>query len=276
MSAVASILLHLDATPSSVVRLEVASELAARLDAGITALFGAAWDADRISFAYSASAALEAAALDPAALVLEQARSQLRSHRLFDSPEIAWCEIAGNSVTRGFVEEAVYADLLVVGQESRLPESGSAPPGFVEAAILDSGKPTIVVPAAMRSATVARCIVVAWNGSPQAARALAGAMPLLRLADEVHVASWSRLAPAAPFSHTDAVAWLRRHGVAAKVHLLPRSAHVAREIGPFAASVGGDLIVMGCYGRSRASERVFGGATRSVLAAMDIAVLMAH
>ena len=276
MTDVASILLHLDATPASLVRLEVASELAARLDAGITALFGAAWDADRTSFAYSASAALEAAAFDPAALVFEEAKSQLRSHHLFDSPEVMWCEIAGHSVTRGFVQEAVYADLLVVGQEARLPETGSAPPGFVETAILDSGKPTLVVPAAMRSATVARRIVVAWNGSPQAARALAGALPLLRLADEVHVASWSRLAPAAPFSRIDAVAWLRRHGVAATVHLLPPSAHIAREIGPFAASLGGDLIVMGCYGRSRASERVFGGATRSVLAAMDVAVLMAH
>lgn len=276
MTDVASILLHLDATPASLVRLEVASELAARLDAGITALFGAAWDADRTSFAYSASAALEAAAFDPAALIHEEAKSQLRSHHLFDSPEVMWCEIAGHSVTRGFVEEAVYADLLVVGQELRLPETGSAPPGFVETAILDSGKPTLVVPAAMRSATVARRIVVAWNGSPQAARALAGALPLLRLADEVHVASWSRLAPAAPFSRIDAVAWLRRHGVAATVHLLPPSAHIAREIGPFAASLGGDLIVMGCYGRSRASERVFGGATRSVLAAMDVAVLMAH
>lgn len=276
MTDVASILLHLDATPASLVRLEVASELATRLDAGITALFGAAWDADRTSFAYSASAALEAASFDPAALIHEEAKSQLRSHHLFDSPEVTWCEIAGHSVTRGFVEEAVYADLLVVGQESRLPETGSAPPGFVETAILDSGKPTLVVPAAMRSATVARRIVVAWNGSPQAARAVAGALPLLRLADEVHVASWSRLAPAAPFSRIDAVAWLRRHGVAATVHLLPPSAHIAREIGPFAASLGGDLIVMGCYGRSRASERVFGGATRSVLAAMDVAVLMAH
>jgi nucleotide-binding universal stress UspA family protein len=276
MSDVASILLHLDATPSSMVRLEVASELAARLDAGITALFGAAWDADRASFAYSASAALEASAFDPAALAHEEAKAHLRRHRLFDSPEVTWCEIVGHSVARGFVEEAVYADLLVVGQESRLPESGSAPPGFVETAILDSGKPTIVVPALLRTPTVARCIVVAWNGSAQAARALAGALPLLRLADAVHVASWSRLAPAAPFSRVDAIGWLRRHGVDAELHLLEPSAHVAREIGPFAARVGGDLIVMGCYGRSRASERVFGGATRSVLAAMDVAVLMAH
>ena len=276
MSDVASILLHLDATPSSVARLEVASELAARLDAGITAVFGAAWDADRTSFAYSASAALEASAFDPAALALEEAKAHLRRHPLFDSPAVTWCEIAGSSVTRGFVEEAVYADLLVVGQQSRLPETGSAPVGFVESVILDSGKPTLVVPDAMRTPTVARRIVVAWNGSAQAARALAGALPLLRLADEVHVASWSRIVPSAPFSRIDAVAWLRRHGVEARVHLLDPSAHVAREIGPFAASVGGDLIVMGCYGRSRASERVFGGATRSLLAAMDVAVLMAH
>lgn len=276
MSDVASILLHLDATPSSVARLGVASELGSRLDAGITAVFGAAWDADRGSFAYSASAALEASAFDPGALLHEEAKAQLRRHRLFDSPEVAWCEIVGHPVTRGFVEEAVYADLLVIGQQLRLPETGSAPPGFVEMVILDSGKPTLVVPVAMRCATVGRRIVVAWNGSPQAARALAGALPLLRLADEVHVASWSRLAPMAPFSRIDAVAWLRRHGVDARVHLLEPSAHVARDIGPFAASVGGDLVVMGCYGRSRASERVFGGATRSVLATMDVPVLMAH
>jgi nucleotide-binding universal stress UspA family protein len=276
MSGVASILVHLDATPESVGRLEVASELAVRLDARIVAMFGAAWDADRTAFAYSAGAALEAQAFDPEALAQEEAKAQLRRHRLFDGPDVDWYEIAGHSIARGFVQEAVYADLLVVGRQPRLPESGAAPPGFVESVILDSGRPTLVVPSPMRANTVARRIVVAWNGSPQAARALTGALPLLRLAEAVHVVSWSRLAPAAPFSGVDAIGWLRGHDIAAELHLLEPASNVAREIGPFAARVGGDLIVMGCYGRSRASERVFGGATRSVLAAMDIAVLMAH
>jgi nucleotide-binding universal stress UspA family protein len=109
-----------------------------------------------------------------------------------------------------------------------------------------------------------------------ASRALNGALPLLQRADGVHVVSWTRQAPLAPFSGIDVREYLARHGVAAEIHQQPASSNVARDLAAMVHELSADLIVMGCYGHSRVSERVFGGTSRSILAAGDVAVLMAH
>jgi nucleotide-binding universal stress UspA family protein len=119
-------------------------------------------------------------------------------------------------------------------------------------------------------------VLIAWNGSPQAARAVAGALPLLRRATKVHVASWSRQPMAAPFSRTSIAGHLRRHGVEATPHAYPSTSNVGREVMRVAEALHADLVVMGCYGRSRTAERMLGGATRSVLATMPVALLMSH
>jgi nucleotide-binding universal stress UspA family protein len=275
MADVKSILLHVDARPASVTRLQVAIDLAVRLDARLTAVFGATWD-ESAAFAYSAGAALDAGPGHAQAVPHAEARLRLRRHRLFEAAEVGWCEIVGEAVTPGFLAEAIYADLLVVGQQAGAPESGAAPAGFVESAILQSGRPTLVVPLELRQPSVGRRAVVAWNGSVQSVRALSGALPLLRAADEVHVATWTRHAPLAPFSRIDIREFLGRHGIEARIHQQGASAHVAADLAALTERLGGDLVVMGCYGHSRAAERVFGGTTRSVLAASRVAVLMAH
>ena len=155
-------------------------------------------------------------------------------------------------------------------------ESGGAPEGFVEAVILESGKPTLVVPAVAHAGAFGERALVAWNGSAQAARAVTGSLPLLRHAREVHVATWSRHPLAAPFSGIDIGAFLRGHGIETTVHRSPASSRVGEELAALAQSLGVDLVVMGCYGHSRMSERVLGGATRSVLATLPLPLLMAH
>ncbi len=271
--SIKSILLHVDATPAAVVRLEVALQLAQRLAARVTAVFAAAWDA-QASFAYSAAATLDGVGGPLSAH--RQAQDRLRRHRGADAAEVGWCDIVGEAITPGFLAEAVYADLLVVGQEPRPAEPGGAPPGFVESVILQSGRPTLVVPTVCRRPAVGRCAVVAWNGSLPSVRALAGALPLLRAADRVHVATWARHAPQAPFSRIDVREYLARQGVAAQVHRQAVTPDVGHALGDLAHALAGDLIVMGCYGHSRAAERVFGGTSRSILATTDVAVLMAH
>ena len=268
-----SVLLHVDATPAAETRLEIAFRLAQRLQARLTAAFAAVWD-DRSPFAYSAAAALEGEAVHGSAN--RDALQRLRRHRLAGDAGVAWCDIVGEAITPGFLAESIYADLLIVGQQGRVAEPGAAPPGFVEAAILQSGRPTLVVPTAFRHADVARCALVAWNGSLPSVRALSGALPLLRAAGHVHVASWARHAPAAPFSGIDIGEYLARHGVSAEIHRHAGSANVATALAATARDLSCDLIVMGCYGHSRAAERVFGGTSRSVLASSEVPVLMAH
>ena len=121
-----------------------------------------------------------------------------------------------------------------------------------------------------------RRVLVAWNGSAPAARALASAHVFLADADAVHVATWSRHPAAAPFSPIDIVEHLRRHGVEARLHREAPVAHVGPALAAMAHALDIDLVVMGCYGRSRASEWMLGGTTRWLLQHMPVPLLMAH
>jgi hypothetical protein len=127
-SALRSILVHVDATTESATRLLVACVLAERHQASVRALFGTAPMADAGSFAYSAGAALdEAEALR--SLRLDQARAHLQRTLGDRAAEVGWYDIVGDSVGHGFVEEAMFADLVVLGQQPAAQvHSGGAPP----------------------------------------------------------------------------------------------------------------------------------------------------
>ena len=274
MSTIRSILLHLDASPGSAARLAVAQVVAERHGAGVTALFGVRPDATRASFAYSAGAALRAAD-DMGAMPHEQERSQLRERCDASHGEFAWCEVFGDTVTNGFLAEAVYADLLILGRPGA-DEAREAPPGFVESVILESGVPGLVVPHPHRQETIGTRMLLAWDGSAPSARAMRAALPFMAHAAEVHVVTWAAHAPTAPFSHLDASSWLKRHGIGAEIHQRGPTYHVANELASMATRLRADLVVMGCYGHSRLRERMFGGATRGSLANLPVPVLMAH
>ena len=109
---------------------------------------------------------------------------------------------------------------------SAAADFGGPPSGFVEAVILQSGTPAIVVPDALR-ATLGERVLVAWDGSVPAARAVKAALPLLQRARAVEVVSWARQTPAAPFSGLGPAAWLERHGVAATLRVHPPVPDVA-------------------------------------------------
>jgi nucleotide-binding universal stress UspA family protein len=273
MSGIKSILLHVDATPASVTRLEVTLGVALRHEARVTALFAAEPDFDGGSSVYSAGALL-ARQQERIEGSLTPARERLRRIIGAGSPHVDWCELAGDSITHGFLAEAPYADLLVVGQPAA--STSAILDGFIESLILDSGRPTLVYPAALQSARVGQRILVAWDGSAPAARALTSSLPFLQLAEEVHVVSWSERPLAAPFSRIDVGRYLRQHGIAASLHMRNATTRVAEELSLLASILRADLVVMGCYGHSRTRERLFGGASRDALTEMPAPLLMAH
>jgi len=272
--AIRSILLHVDATPGSIARLTFAHALADRHGARVTALFGVRPHASRAAFAYSASAALRAA--DEEGVPHESERVRLRELLDEHQPECAWCEVSGDSLRHAFVAEAIYADLLVLGPPSGVDDDGAAPHGFVESVILERGTPAIVVPSPDRQETIGERVVVAWNGSVSAARALKAAVPLIAPAASVHVATFGPPPAVAPFSRLDVRAWLRRHDIDAELHACASSAQVANNLAALAGDLGADLLVMGCYGHSRIREQVFGGVTRALLARPPAPILMTH
>jgi nucleotide-binding universal stress UspA family protein len=273
MAGIRSVLLHLDATRASAARLAFAHALADRHGARVTALFGVGPDRSQSPFAYSASAALQAAEAHESPLGDERAR--LRELSADGERESVWCDVVGDSLVHGFLAEALYADLLVLGAPGGA-EEGGPPAGFVEAVILQGGAPVVLVPAEGAGATICERALIAWNGSIPAARAARAALPLLRLAAQVDVVSWARQTPGAPFSGLDLGDWLRRHDVDARLHRRPAVGRVAEELRALVRQLGSDLVVMGCYGHSRVREQVFGGVTRRFLAALPVPVLMAH
>ncbi|MHB2210825.1 universal stress protein [Methylobacterium sp. CM6257] len=146
----------------------------------------------------------------------------------------------------------------------------------VEKTVFQSGRPTIAVPPG-HAAFAAGRIIVAWDGSAQAARAANDALPFLRAAEAVEIVSVGEekeihdSVPGAEFAPH-----LARHGVNVTVNDLPVSGNVADTLRSQAGLFRADMIVMGAYRHSRAREFLFGGVTRSLLRSSPAPLFLAH
>jgi nucleotide-binding universal stress UspA family protein len=144
---------------------------------------------------------------------------------------------------------------------------------------MELGRPVLVVPCHSRHVAIGRNVLVAWDGSAPATRALALALPLLARAASVHVAVFQHEAdeaPVDPEAMRDLGRNLERHGVAVTLQRVVADHAVAPALRLRAADEGADLIVMGAYGHSRMREWVLGGATREMLEGMSLPVLLSH
>jgi nucleotide-binding universal stress UspA family protein len=178
------------------------------------------------------------------------------------------------------VLHARYADLAILGQlDPDRVETESIQPRPEQVA-LASGRPVLIVPYAGRFDNVGRRIVIAWNSTREAARAVSDAMPFLESADLVIVLTIDPRE--GPDGHgelpgADIAVHLARHGVKAQIE---RTVSAGLPVGEVLlsriADLGADLLVMGAYGHSRVRELLLGGATRSVLRSMTLPVLMSH
>ena len=145
--------------------------------------------------------------------------------------------------------------------------------------VLHSARPTLILPYAGRVTSLGSKVMVAWDDSPEAARALSDALPLLRRAARVQVVAWHETDDddrALRRRLDDVHRWLMWQGVSAEVAVETTEIGIAEAMLSRAAELEVDLIVMGAYGHARWTERVLGGATRGLLAAMTVPVLMSH
>jgi nucleotide-binding universal stress UspA family protein len=167
-------------------------------------------------------------------------------------------------------------DLAVVGQTD--PERVLPDDLLIEAALFESGRPIVVVPYIQKEDLKLGHVLVCWDGSHNAARAIADAMPFLtrgKRLEIVMVASGEAEADELPGA--DLGEHLARHGLAVEVkRLVAADVDVSNVILSYTADCAADFIVMGGYGHSRLREFVLGGATRGILQSMTVPVLMAH
>jgi len=167
-------------------------------------------------------------------------------------------------------------DLSVVGQAE--PKHGPAQEFVIEGALFGSGRPVVVVPYIHKSALKLDRVLICWDGSRPATRAIADAMPFLQRSqalDVVIVASGREKTDEIP--GVDIGEHLARHGLKVEVkRIVATDIDVPNTILSHAADSGADFIVMGGFGHSRLREFVLGGTTRGILAAMTVPTLMSH
>lgn len=167
-------------------------------------------------------------------------------------------------------------DIAVVGQARR--EQGASEELLIEGALFGSGRPVIIVPYIQKQGLKLERIIVCWDGSRPAARAIADAMPLLRRAKaiEIVVVTGER-DKSGEITGTNMRRHLARHGINVDIkRITGAGADVPNTILSHAADSATDFMVLGGYGHSRLREFILGGVTRSILRTMTVPVLMSH
>lgn len=181
----------------------------------------------------------------------------------------------------GISMQARYSDLVVIGQtdpEERLPDVRSDFPEYV---LMNSGRPLLIVPYTGRFDSVGSKVVVAWDASMEATRALTAAIPLLKRASLVQVAVFNPATGAHEHGErpgADIALYLARHGVRVEVlqHAAGKDIDIGNALLSHVADFDADLLVMGGYGHARFREVLLGGVTDTILKSMTVPVLMAH
>lgn len=194
--------------------------------------------------------------------------------------EGAWVTTEGNPIT-AVTQRSRTVDLTIVGQTDLDDAEAYVADHFAETVVLGAGGPVLVVPCTGHVVPVGKRVLVAWNGSREAARAVHDAIPFITRAAHVTIAAASSTftSGASQASCTALAAMLARHGATTvDIARFDRSAPetTGEALLSHAADGGFDLLVMGAYGHARLQEMVLGGATRTVLATMTLPVLMSH
>ena len=167
-------------------------------------------------------------------------------------------------------------DLAVVGQAE--PDKAGPEELIGESALFESGRPVLLVPYIQKAGLKLDTVVVCWDGSRNAARAAADAMPFLARAGtiEVLIVTGER-SKSDEIPGADIGQHLARHASKVDVkRIVATQSDVASTILSYVADASADLIVMGGYGHSRLREFVLGGVTRGILGAMTVPTLMSH
>jgi nucleotide-binding universal stress UspA family protein len=275
-----TILVHFDTTPQAGARLELALAIAQSCGAHLIGLHLPE---------LSQLPGFAGVKIPPSLLDEVNSEKQRRRNAASDAFERAlsasghtayeWRAPAGFP-TDTVINEARYADLAIIGQRDPENPNPFLPEGFEESVLIGTGGAVLMTPYTGKDTKVAENVLVAWNGTREAARAVKDALPLLARARKVTVMTiGSRPADgeSPDASGADVARFLSRHGIHAETVF---DANIAIDPGEWllsrASDLGAHLIVMGAYGHTRLRELILGGVTRTLLNEMTVPVLMSH
>ena len=277
MDTYKTILVGLDRGHRNPERLETAARLAGGFGARLVALF--ALSAEPVSTYSDVRELMEQAAKrwhDEASAEAEQVFSRLvpkgmdARFRRTREDALAAMRTAGR-----------LADLIILGQQDHKRDDDSGlQASFTDEMVLSVGRPVLCIPCAGEFATIGERVLVAWDGSREAARAVADALPFLTRARNVVIAIFNpEKLPLAGEGEPGAslVEYLACHGVKANLSIQRKADEaIGERLLSLAFDTSADLLVMGAYGHSRTRELILGGVTRTIRESMTVPVLMAH
>ncbi len=273
----ATVMVSLALNQSNEARLQVAGELAERFEAAIVGV-AAAQFAPPLYFTDGAEAQQlidrEQATVQGR---LKDLEAQFRAATSNRGGHVEW-RSAMDFPARFVLAQARCADIIVSGGQS---------PAFSDAfalaspkdLVMQAGRPLLVVPDRVSWLDL-RSVLVAWKDTPEARRAVADALPMLRKAKEVSIVEIPERdddRSVAAASVTDVAAWLGRHGVTATARVSEAGAGTAAaQLEKVAGDVGAGVIVAGAYGHSRFRELILGGVTQYLVTQSARCVLLSH
>jgi len=286
--ALKDLLVYVDQTENSLVRLRLAADLAIRHGSHLTALYVREWSSEQLDRRKSAELGLVSAAglhsldqgvessIDAAAEHLQSTLTALMRESDLQAELRAIDGVAAVVVP----QYARYADLCILGRDE--PQGpASVTYTFCEQLLFVTGRPMLFIPPLASLATLGRHIVVAWNSSRPAARSLNDAMPLIERAERttiVMINPSGLIDSNAGPPGEQMVEHLKRHGAAAdaiRIENVPHEA-IADSLQAEAQALGADLIVAGAFGHPRLWEKMLGGVTHDLLARMRKPIFMSY
>jgi nucleotide-binding universal stress UspA family protein len=287
MNSLRSIVVHVDSLARCELRLRIAHQLANAFGARLTALYAVTPTAYETPFLLVEGAA----SLLPALERIDRERQE-QARALFDrvvagaadtAAPAVWVDAGREPSYVALDAHAMLADLIVLGQHDPSTGQASADTDLAASTLIASGAPGLVVPYAgpFDAATLAHAgctVLLAWKPTREAAHAARAALPWLQRARRIHLAVETPAHGDHPVpSVSELRAWLALHGCAGAVqHRFIERDSAGEMLLSMAADASADLLVMGCFGHSRARELVLGGASHTILQSMTLPVLMAH
>ena len=272
----ATVMVSLALDQSNAARLEAAGQMAERFDAGIVGIAAAQFSPPL----YFMSGEQAQNLIDQGEASIKKRMSELelqfREATKNRARHVEW-RSAIDFPARYIVQQARCADIVVSGGQGKNfsdPFALASPKDLV----MQAGRPLFIAPDNVSWLDL-RSVLVAWKDTPEARRAIANSLPMLRKAKDVTVAEVVEAGdsrPAAVSRVRDVVAWLSRHGVSASELVPERSGDAIAQLEAIAANVGAGVVVAGAYGHSRFRELVLGGMTEHLITQSRRCVLLSH
>jgi nucleotide-binding universal stress UspA family protein len=273
------ILVNVDNSKSCKARLDVAIKIAQQQQSHLIGLFIGA--TPRVPDYVQAQLGPQVAEIQ--AKYLAEAADKAKA--LFDATagqsglSVEW-RVAGGDPVEVLDLHGRYTDLVILGQHNPDSDEAVDTDDVVDDLVFQLGRPVLVVPYVGHYEKLGGRIMIAWNASRESTRAVADALPMLKAAKQVVVLAINP--KGGNHGHgaipgADIAQHLARHGVNAEAqHVFADDIDVGNMLLSRSADEEIDMIVMGCYGRSRLREMILGGASRHILRHMTVPILMSH